>query len=270
MRKMPTDMMTSFYQRCKAMSCEGIRALLSRQVTAKWTDKTKYAMQGKYLPLSVWEKEGWPVKAIEENSGPEDKEWVDKYKIWTYRVAIRMDEEGTENDVEDQINFKNKRKTRALKRRRTDDSEPTDEASDCVEHSEEESEDSSQAAGKPKAKSKAKAKGKARRPKKTPLYQEVLKAQKEAKPLLKKLDKALLALRDTTKHHLVLEVDPTIIEPVRTNMMALGDLTKRLKAIIENEVLDRPAIDEAAKFDAADLKPHVKELKKALRNLERK
>ena len=58
LRSMPEAQINAFYQRCKELSSEEIRAVMARTVTATKFSKTKFALQGKYLPLAVWEKDG--------------------------------------------------------------------------------------------------------------------------------------------------------------------------------------------------------------------
>ena len=162
LRQVPPEDAKKFYILAKTMQCDEIKALCERTISATRTSGTTWAEEGQFLPLDVWAKGGWDPKAIEENSLPEDIKRSEKYGWITYRVPIESSARKEDTLVSDSIGFESKKKSRCLKRRRTDESEPASPAGSSQDFSDEESGDSKEQAAKKKSRAKGKGKAKAK------------------------------------------------------------------------------------------------------------
>ena len=148
------------------MSGSEIMALCSRQVTTHQDTTVGWADKGKFLPLSVWEKDGWDIQAIQQKASAEDIRVDPQYGWPLYRVNVRATEQGQKRTTQDSLQLLAKGRTRALRRKATDevsvksikDGAASDDRSFSSEDSDSES-DRKPLARKPKKK-QPKAKGK--------------------------------------------------------------------------------------------------------------
>ena len=89
--RMSKDQQQSFFRECREQSISGGQDLEEKVVNTLVTQRLEIeeaATGGKFLPLSVYEKKGFDIKAIEAKTLPSDKEW-NKVLGWCYRVPIR-------------------------------------------------------------------------------------------------------------------------------------------------------------------------------------
>ena len=113
----------NFYSLARGLGASEVEALCKRQVSATHTHNKTYAENGKKLPLSVWANKGYDSAAIERHATEEDKEFDHKWQWWCYRVEVKSDKNEDEWSNRDQLAILKKARTRALKRRGTDDTE---------------------------------------------------------------------------------------------------------------------------------------------------
>ena len=135
LRKVPLEKAQEFYKLAKSMTSEEIKALCQRTIVATKTTTTRWAENGQFLPLEVRAKAGWDAEKIKAGSDPEDIRYKPKYGRYVYRVPIEETGEGVDNKVEDGISFNSKKKTKALKRRRTEETEDASAAGSSQEFS---------------------------------------------------------------------------------------------------------------------------------------
>ena len=81
----------------------------------------------------MWERQGYDIAKIEQHATGEDKQWSSKWEWYEHRVPVETDEHTKENSVTDSVTFRSKVKTRALKKRRTNESEASIPASPAPE-----------------------------------------------------------------------------------------------------------------------------------------
>ena len=71
-REWPLEAMQAFYKEAAAASSHGIKKLYEK-TTSKYKQVEEYWEHGgSYLPLSVWQNQGWDIDRIKANSKPED------------------------------------------------------------------------------------------------------------------------------------------------------------------------------------------------------
>ena len=270
LRKAPLDQARQFYILAKSMQCDEIKALCERTIMATKTSGTTWAEDGKFLPLNVWARDGWDAKAIEENSLPEDIKKSEKYGWLTYRVPIESSGRKEDNLVSDSIGFKSKKKTKCLKRRRTDESEACSPAGSSQDFSDEESGDSAEQAAKKKTKAKSKPKAKAKAPASKPT-KEQKEAKAKAKKLKTKIEGYLKKLRGLCCNPHFLEADDDIVQPVKELTQKVKTLQGKLAKVAESGVDDSGVIEEAELLNPnnPDAKKQVQALNKALARLAR-
>ena len=122
LRDSPPDVFRNFYQSARSMSGTEIMALCSRQVSTSIDTTVGWAENGQFLPLSVWQKDGWNVQDIEAKAGPEDIRIDPQYGWKLYRVNVRSTEQGQKRTTRDTLELLAKGRTRALRRKATDES----------------------------------------------------------------------------------------------------------------------------------------------------
>ena len=289
MRQWPNDRQLDFYKKARAMSCEDIKALAKREIHAEKQDFQEYWENGVFLPLSVWVTKGWPEANIRDNSLPEDIRCSKKYGWVTYRVPIEMDRQGESHSTSDKLHFTAKRKTKALKRRRTEESSPARASEPESSFSSEESGDTEERTKKRKSRAQAKGKGKAKSKaapkalnkhikkykinikKKTHTQAPKLnKAQREASSKAKKLQSKVATLlnklKGTTKHDSIIDVEDEILAAAKAQIKEVALLSTRLLAVAETGV-DDGIVQEVADLDAKSYNPVNDNLKKALKKL---
>ena len=165
------------------MSGSDIMALCSRQVSTALTTEVGWAENGEFLPLGVWKTNGWDIEAIESKAAPEDMRMDPKYGFTLYRVNIHSTQQGQKRTTDDHLQLLAKGRTRALRRKATDEvsvkSLQEEAASEDRSFSNEDSD--SQEDNRPLAKPKKKAKAAAKKAKKEdPAAKKVKAAAKAA------------------------------------------------------------------------------------------
>lgn len=82
-----------FLQAKKSMELNGgrldhgrIKAILEQKMISRETELTEARVKGKFLPLSVWEKDGFDVKAIEAKA---EKQASDLCLVWNVAFFFR-------------------------------------------------------------------------------------------------------------------------------------------------------------------------------------
>ena len=268
LRQWPRQEMVDFYQLAKTMGTEAIdKTLAARSVQATHTAVIGWAENGLYMPLDAWAVKGFDRDTIIAKARPEDKKVCSIYGWTTYRAPSYCEKKGEDHKRSDQLSFKQKNKTRALKHRRTDESEPAAAAEDddsnssfSSESSASESEEQvSQKPTKPKAKAKASASEK-----------RVAKKKAEAEKAKKKLDTTLGGLRSVVRHELIFDVADEALWPVKANIKQLQDWCKALDKVASSGADDDGIIELANAFDHKTCNVEKGKLKKALSKLERK
>ena len=186
-----------------------------------------------------------------------------KYGWDLYRIAVQGGKSEEERVVQAGISIQNKRKTKALKRRRTD---PTSE-DDASEFSPEPSSDESEEAPRQRkgAIGNAKAKGKAK-PSKDDKGKK--KVRGEADKALEKIAKVVDALRAECRHTHIMDVESAIIDPVRAFLAELSDLEKAAQKVKHTGV-DDGILAMVSAFDHKGCKAAKDKLKKRLVKLAR-
>ena len=162
------------------------------------------------------------------------------------------------------MKFGTKSKTRALKHRRTDESEPAAGEGEADSSEVESDSSSDDAPSAPQAKPKGKAK-----PRTSAAEKAKAKVKAAAEKCKKKLAATLEGLRGVVRHELILEVADDALAPVRTAMQDLQGMSKSL-AKIEQSGEDDGAIAIADAFDHKACNASRSALAKALRKLEKK
>ena len=120
--------MRDFYVKCKHMSASGIEGMCQRHVTATFVWEAGWVDNGVYKPLAVWAHEGYDAATIEEKAQPDDIKFDPTYGWPTYRVRVRATHAGETRTNSDAIRLLAKARTRALRRKRTDESSVHEEA----------------------------------------------------------------------------------------------------------------------------------------------
>ena len=204
---------------------------------------------------------GYEIETIRSNAKPDDKA-VCPINGWDlYRIAVQDGKSEEERVVRAGMSIQNKRKTKALKRRRTD---PTSE-DDASEFSPEPSSDESEEAPRKGKGAIAKAKGKAK-----PLKDDKgkKKVRADADKALEKIAKTLDALRAECRHTHIMDVESPIIDPVRALLAELSDLEKAAQKV-KNIGVDDGSLAMASAFDHKGCKAAKDKLKKRLAKLAR-
>ena len=245
----------------------------------------KYAKEGRFLPIGVWEKQGYDIAKIEEHATEADKQWNSKWQWYEYRVPVETDEHTKEDSVTDSVTFRSKAKTRALKKRRTNESEasipasPAPEEAPSSESSGDDSDDRGARRNKAKVKAKAKGKSKAKaKAQQAKLTAEQKEAKAKAKQQKNKVESSLKAFRETTKHHMILDVPQPITAAAQQNVRMLSELQKRLETTFTSGFddgcvqaaldLDWPALKKADRALRDALKQHDKAQEKGKKKME--
>ena len=247
LRDSPIDVMRDFYVKCKNMSASAIEGVCQRHVTATFEQKAGWVDNGLFKPLSVWVKEGWDGETIVAKAKPEDIRVDPDYHWDTYRVRIHSTFGGETRTNSDNIRLLAKARTRALRRKRTDESSvhsepPKNDNDDFSDESSGDSDEAPLARNNKRASDNrgrnapddrgrkapenrgptAKAKGKAKA-KKAP---ENKKAKAEAKSAGKKIEQGIQSARGVVGHRLIMEVDDDLVNPVKTHLRLLLDIQK--------------------------------------------
>ena len=249
LRDSPKEMYQAFYRAAKGAGAEKVAALCRREATARRTKQWGWALEGEFLPASVWDKRGWDAQTIVEKTLPEDQKICSKYGWKLYRVRVEREQEGELHESKDCFAILGKARTRGLRRRRTDDSEkPIKEgkssssepsfsgaSDDCGSSSEDarktekgsrKTEKGSRGTGKGKAKAKSGGKGDKAKS----------KIKVVAKISLKKMEAVLGRLRKTAANPLILEVEQDVTAPISKALKELGGIEKLIvKAISTGE-----------------------------------
>ena len=148
LRNGPLQVMQDFYSRAKQLSTAGICAAVKRHVSHTFVEQSGWADKGIFKPLSVWKSEGWDTETIVAKAKPEDIRVDPEYGWDTYRVRIHTEKAGEQRTNTDNIQILAKARTRALRRKRTDES-PVHPASSPQSFSDESSDsDSSEHRGR--------------------------------------------------------------------------------------------------------------------------
>ena len=200
------EVFRSFYQQARSMSSSQVQALCKRQVHHVHQKEWGWVADGAYKPLSVWQKEGYNADDIVKNAQPDDKKVDPTYGWDLYRIRVHASHESDTIKATDGLTLLAKCRTRALKRRRTDESEkpagqPSESASLSSEESGDDSSDDEKTRKQKKAGKKAKAKGKAKGKAKASADEKAKsKVRAAAKVAAKKAAQSLSSMRVVIAH----------------------------------------------------------------------
>ena len=260
-RDMDEDQQLEFYQVARGMSAANVKSMCLRTIEASKTKRTTKGTEWDWQPLGVLQTRGYDVETIQREAKPDHKDVCPIYGWDLYRVAWAKGSSGEERVVKAGMSIQNKRKTKALKRRRTD---PTSE-DDASEFSPEPSSDESEEAPRKGKGAIAKAKGKAK-----PLKDDKgkKKVRADADKALEKIAKTLDALRAECRHTHIMDVESPIIDPVRALLAELSDLEKAAQKV-KNIGVDDGSLAMASAFDHKGCKAAKDKLKKRLAKLAR-
>ena len=218
-----------------------------------------WAEKGTYLPLSVWKTKGWDVDNIAARATAEDIRVDPTYGWYTYRVNIKTTQQGETRTTSDNLQLLAKGRTRALKRKSTDEVSIADGvASDNRSFSSEDS--SSDSDEKPLGRKGKKPKAKAKKGDGADKAKARVKAA--AKAALKKILNPLNALRTTCAHRCVMEAEETIVDPVRAALRQLSGIEKKCTKAMQDGLDTFSA--ELESFDFLAAKTSASILKKKL------
>ena len=273
LRNMPPANFQNFYQLASTMTSAQVEVLCTRQITATQEQSWGWANSGEFRPLGYWKSQGYDTEKIERNAKEEDKEedpmgWVN------YRVRVKSTHDGATNSTKDNLRVLAKARTRALKRRRTDESDLPLEDNQESDFSEEASGNSSsehpaekkkryRSTGKAQAKPKGKAKAKAN----SAAEKEKAKIKKAATSAAKKIKDALASLRSTASHHLILEVPDDLLQACKARMAELVQVQRLCNQGVQHGVAGWQEEFNALEWDA--IKKDERALKKKLDRLEK-
>ena len=258
----------------RGMTASEVKALCKRQIHHIHQQEWGWVADGAYKPLPVWEKEGYNTEDIVNNAKPEDKQIDPVYKWVMYRNRAHSTHESDAIKSTDSLSILAKCRTRALKRRRTDESEkpagePEEDDSFSSESSaedgdsEEDTKKQKKGGKEPKAKAKGKAKAKASADEKVKT-----KVRANAKAAAKKTAQSLSSMRVVCAHPLILDVEEDLMNRARAMMKMLAAIEKgALKAASDG--IDTFS-GSLGNFDFKACKELEKELKKTLSKLEKK
>ena len=278
LRDAPSEVSRNFYQAAKTMCSSQVEALCRRTVNHMHVQEWGWAADGEYLPLDVWSKRGYNGDDIVAKAFPEDKRKDPTYGWDLYRVRVHKTHEAEKHATKDSLDLLAKSRTRALKRRRTDESDlpipskSSSSSSFSEEASASESEESKKGKKSKKSKGKKEKKvvkvkivGKGKAKAKAAAADKKVKAA--AKKDLSKVSSALRALRTASAHQLLLDVDEDIVKNVRDSIKALAAAEKLCERTISSGV-DEHSSDLQA-FNWKKAKEDERLLKKKLAKLER-
>ena len=271
LRELSADDQAHFYTLAKGMSGVDVEILCQRTIVASRTITKHDRKEREWQPLTVWKSRGYDAEAIEANDRPENRSTDPEFGWPLFRVTSCKDLQDDKVDLQDKTSFQRKKKTRALRRRRTDES--SHEKSDSEEFSQEELSDSSDdrgAKGRGRAKSVAKAKKhpKEKKANKDTKAKEQLKSK--AGKAKEKITKALSELRQEVRHENILDVASEVLEPVKAYIKDLAGFEKALAKVQSTGIDKDDTIHVADKFDFKTCKSAKGALKSALKKIERK
>ena len=268
LRDSSPDVFHNFYQLARGMNSGQIEALCKRQVSFSHQKQWGWAADGAYKPLSVWAKDGYDVKDIEEKALPEDRKIDPTYGWELFRVRVQTSHEGESWKHTDGLSLLAKCRTRALKRRMTDESEKLagkdpSAASFSSESSGGSSEDEQdkRKGGKNRKGGKAKARAK-------PEDKAKAKVRVAAKAAAKsKVGPALASLRAAIANPLILDLEESTVGNMREKVRILTALDKSIRKATTDGIDEFTATLES--FDFKACKQAEKDLKKQLSKLEK-
>ena len=249
------------------MNSGQIEALCKRQISFSHQKQWGWAANGAYKPLSAWATEGYNVKDIEEKASPEDRKVDPTYGWELFRVRVHTSHEGESNKHTDGLSLLAKCRTRALRRRMTDESEkPAGKDPSSASFSSESSGDSSEdekdkrKGGKNKKGGKAKARAK-------PEDKAQAKVKAKAKAAAKTIGRSLASLRAAIANPLILDLEESTVSDMREKVRILTALDKSIRKAITDGTDEFTAALES--FDFKACKQAEKDLKKELSKLEK-
>ena len=268
----------NFYQCAATMTSSQMVALIRRQTTASKEQSWSYAEDGEGRPLGYWKTQGYDVAEIEAKAPEEDKELDPIYGWINYKVRVKSTGKREDHKTTDALQILAKARTRALKRRRTDEESLPQEPEPASDFSDEESggsssEDfSSQRRHKDKALPKGKAKGK-QKAKKTSADVAAEKKAKEdmklAAAAVKKLKDAISGLRLVASHHLILDVPEDLFKAVHARVRELQTLERKCSLAAQGQSRSYEWHDEFGDLDWTTIKKEKAALKSKLLKLEK-
>ena len=282
LRNMAPEQYNNFYQLASTMCTQQIEALVRRQVSTSKEEARCFAEDGEFRPLSFWKTLGYDGEAIEAKAPAEDRKIDPKYGWENFRVEVEKTSKKEDYKSTDILQVLAKARTRALKRRRTDEeslpqSQPASDSSFSDEASggsssedprekrrrrraqgqEEQEETQKKAPKKEKKKSAAQvAKEKAAE-----------KEKKSAQTAAKKLKETISGLRTIASHHLILDVPGEVLTPVQDRVRALQALERACAQAAQGKTAEWK--DEFASLPWQAIKKEQATLKKKLEKLER-
>ena len=281
LRNMAPEQYNNFYQLASTMCTQQIEALVRRQISTSKEQTRSFAEDGEFRPLSFWKTLGYDVEAIEAKAPAEDRK-IDPICGWeNFRVQVQKTSQKEDYKTTDTLQVLAKARTRALKRRRTDEESLPQEtpASDSSFSDEASGGSSSEDPREKRRRRRAQGQeeqGETRRkaPKKekksaAQVAQEKAaeKEKKSAQTAAKKLKETISGLRTIASHHLILDVPGEVLTPVQDRVRALQALERACTQAAQGKTAEWK--DEFASLPWQAIKKEQATLKKKLERLEK-
>ena len=273
LRDCAPEVWQGFYKQASSMSSSEIGALCQRTVVATKTKSWSWANNGEFKPMSVWKQLGWDTDAIKAKATGADMKTCPTYGWLCYRVRIHSENEAEQRENKDALNLVAKARTRALKRKASDaPSQPSDPPASFSSQSSSSSSEERAAPARRGKGSKAKGKAKAKVASVDKETKEINAAKNKikakAKAALKKVAPALLSLRTTYAHPLILEAEDDVVDPVKKDIRFLSSLEKAAQEAVHQGVDNFS--EHFDNFDWKASKQQERALTKSLLKLEKK
>ena len=246
----------AFYAQARTLGTSGIVALCKRQVTTTQEKEWGWAEGGAYKPLNVWANLGHDAESIKAKAQPEDIRVHPTYGWDEYRVRELRTEKGNKTKVSNKLEILGKTRTRALKRKGTEESVKSkrskrSDPSTSFSSESSASSDEEPAAAKPKGKAKGKAKASSAK-------REQAAVKAKAKTAAAKLKTTKDGLKKAIAHPEIFDVSEEVVHPVKQFL--------RMLSTVEEHVADsiKTGVDTfGEQFSAIDFK-NIKSAKDAL------
>ena len=254
----------AFYSQAQAMSSDQIKALCKRHVTASHESQWGWAENGAFKPLNVWAKIGHDAEAIKAKAKPEDIRVHPDYGWDEYRVRELQTQRGESSKVTDVLQVLTKTRTRAPKRKSSQESARSKQQSDpsfsSMSSNSSSSEEEPNANGEAPKKGKGKAKAKAGADAKK---RQAAKAK--AKAAITKLQAAKDGLRKAIAHPSIFEVDDSVTAPVKSHLGKMSRVEQLAKEALKKG--DDAWEEEFSEIDLKAAQKAGQTLQKALREV---
>ena len=124
MKDMPGLVRRKFYRDSANLSADAIKVAVQRQQALTTRTRTGWLRNGEFLPISVWEKNGYDKEAILAGCKEGDY-YKDPQFNWTvYRVPVYSEQSGHEQEHEDKVDLSGRRHQKAALKRKASHARP--------------------------------------------------------------------------------------------------------------------------------------------------